>query len=378
MATKIVTKNRAQKISILFENKNESQALRDILSMYVQSLGHNKSVQEYDVTSIGNWLLNHHQPFVNEFANSHTKPSYRLQSKRTYIKNRINDLVQLGLMKSTGTTQSEKNNTDKQLYAFTKEGYIFAWLLEAKYAENKNRRAIAIENFFRELSTYSIDSNSSFTFCFVKYVERCSEEGVFAEYNVEDIEDIIELFPITENYFRFFRLLFLCGLYTNEKTSRIILEIIQELDEETKDLIKCQLKLDIESNYYDGMGASKDWEIARSDNIQNYDVVTLQGYCLECKMMWPHLMDLFQFLKMGSESKCSTPNGDLVITSKLICANCNREDCRFIVPIWYVPTGIIKSVTSIEFLESIYENIQTKGNKVDPSTQISNEYQIIK
>ena len=339
--------------------------------MYIHSLGHNKSVQEYDVTSIGNWLLNYHQPFVNEFSKSHTKPSYRLQSKRTYIKNRINDLVQLGLMKSTGTTQSEKNNTDKQLYAFTKEGYIFAWLLEAKYAEDKNRRAIAIENFFRELSTYSIDSNSSFTFCFVKYVERCSEEGVFAE-------DIIELFPITENYFRFFRLLFLCGLYTNEKSSRIILEIIQELDEETKDLIKCQLKLDIESNYYDGMGASKDWEIARSDNIQNYDVVTLQGYCLECKMMWPHIMDLFQFLKMGSKPKCATPCGDMVITSKLICPNCNREDCRFIVPIWYVPTDIIKPVTSIEFLESIYEVIQTKGNKVDPSEQISNEYQIIK
>jgi hypothetical protein len=119
MATKIVTKNRAQKISIVFENKNESQALRDILSMYIQSLGQNKSVQEYDVTSIGNWLLEHHQPFINEFASSHTKPSYRLQSRRTYIKNRISDLVELELMRLAGTTQSEKNNTDKQLYAFT-------------------------------------------------------------------------------------------------------------------------------------------------------------------------------------------------------------------------------------------------------------------
>ena len=95
MATKIVTKKRAQKISILFENGDESLALRDILSMYIQSIKQNKSIQEYDVTSIGNWLLEHHQPFINEFANSHTKPSYRLQSRRTYIKNRINDLVEL-------------------------------------------------------------------------------------------------------------------------------------------------------------------------------------------------------------------------------------------------------------------------------------------
>ena len=378
MATKIVTKNRALKISILFENGDESQALRDILSMYIQSIKQNKSIQEYDVTSIGNWLLEHHQPFINEFANSHTKPSYRLQSRRTYIKNRINDVVELELMRLAGTTQSEKNNTDKQLYAFTKEGYIFAWLLEAKYAKDKERRAVAVDCFLRELCTYSIHSNSSFTFCFIKYVERCSEEGVFAEYGEEDLEHIIELFPITKNYFRFYRLLFLWGLYTNQKSSRIILEIIQELDEETKQLIQCQLKLDIESNYYDGMGASKDWEIARSDNIQNYDVVTLQGYCLECKMMWPYVMDLFQFLKMGSKPKCSTPTGDIVITSKLICPNCNREDCRFIIPIWYVPTSMIKSVSSIEYLERCYNNIQTKGDKIDPSTQISTEYQIIK
>ena len=137
MATKIVTKNRAKKISILFENGDESLALRDILSMYIQSIKQNKSTQEYDVTSIGNWLLAHHQPFINEFDNSHTKPSYRLQSRRTYIKNRINDLVELELMRLAGTTKSEKNNTDKQLYAFTKEGYIFAWLIKAKYAKDE-------------------------------------------------------------------------------------------------------------------------------------------------------------------------------------------------------------------------------------------------
>jgi hypothetical protein len=155
------------------------------------------------------------------------------------------------------------------------------------------------------------------------------------------------------------------------KDSRIILEIIQELDEETKDLIKCQLKLDIESNYYDGMGASKDWEIIRSDNIANYNVVTLHGYCLECKLMLPYVMDLFQFLNLGSRPKCYSPNGGLLVTSTLICPNCNREDCRFVIPIWYVPTRMIKSVTSVEYLERCYNNIQTKGDKIDPSAQIS-------
>jgi len=65
------------------------------------------------------------------------------------------------------------------------------------------------------------------------------------------------------------------------------------------------------------------------------------------------------------------------MTSKIICPNCNREDCRFVIPIWYVPTRLMKSVTSIEYLESYYNDIQTKGDKIDASTQISTEYQII-
>src|SRR5215831_16301458 len=99
-----------------------SLGLRDILLMYIQSIKQNKSIQEYDVTSIGNWLLEHHQPFKTEFDNSHTKPAYRLQSKRTYIKNRINDLVELELMRLAGTTKSEKNNTDKHFMPLQKRG----------------------------------------------------------------------------------------------------------------------------------------------------------------------------------------------------------------------------------------------------------------
>jgi hypothetical protein len=378
MGQKIVIKNRLQKISILFdENDENASARRDILSWYVKSLKQNKIIGVFDFKTIGYWLLDHNQSFIHEFTNSQARPSYHLHSKRTFILYRLNELIELGLLEERGNAPSEKNQLDKKTYAFTKEGCIFAWLIEAKYAENNNRRSVAIESLFRELSSYVIESDSSFTDCFVKYVNQCIEQGAFAEVDAEYIDDIIKLFPITQNYFRFFRLQFLYGLYSDQQFSRIFLKIVEESDEESQSLMLLQLKLDIESNYYDGMGTSKEWEKERYDSIQDHDVVTLQGYCLECKRLWPYRMNIFEFLKLGTKPKTYAPDGGILITSKLICPNCNRPDCRFVVPVWYVPTGFTKPVTSIEYMERAYDIIQTKGNIIDPSTQISDETQKI-
>jgi hypothetical protein len=46
--------------------------------------------------------------FVNEFASSKIPKSYRVHSKRTYIQNRLNDLINAGFMYMTGTVKSKK------------------------------------------------------------------------------------------------------------------------------------------------------------------------------------------------------------------------------------------------------------------------------
>jgi hypothetical protein len=104
------------------------------------------------------------------------------------------------------------------------------------------------------------------------------------------------------------------GLYTNQESARIILEIIDELDQEKRKLVLLQLKLDIESNYYDRMDATHDWELKRYYNITNERVVTIEGYCLECRSKFPFEMDIIEFLGTGSHPKCYSPDGALFQT----------------------------------------------------------------
>lgn len=69
----------------------------------------------------------------------------------------------------------------------------------------------------------------------------------------------------------------------------------------TQKLMLMQLKLDIESNYYDEMNTSRDWELHRYYNISDHNIVTLLSYCLDCKSIRPIAVTTLEFLKMGSK-----------------------------------------------------------------------------
>lgn len=106
-------------ISILFDQKNDNrdaQARRDILSWYVESVYKAQPVEGFRHRDLGNWLLNNHLPFRDEFAGSHTKPSYRLHSKRTYIQSRINELVDLRIIEKEEPRR--RRRTKKSTYHY--------------------------------------------------------------------------------------------------------------------------------------------------------------------------------------------------------------------------------------------------------------------
>jgi hypothetical protein len=383
MPKKLLTRGVPPKISMLFKDSKDALACRDILSWYTKLTAKEEQIQDFDTTKVGHWLLEHHQPFIDDFTRppeSHTRISYRLQSKRPYIKNRLNDLLGLGLIEERGTILAEKGVVKKKVYAFTKEGCLWSWLIEARYAENKERRSVAINNFFGELSAFVMEFHTSFTDAFVEYVNRCTSEGIFVELDEYYFEHLVHsLFPLTQNYFRFFRFSFLFGLYTNEATSRILVGILEKLDENTQALVLMQLKLDIESNYYDEMNTSKEWESHRYDNISNHNVVTVQGYCLECKSLWPYTFDIFEFLKIGSKPWCYAPDGSIYITSKISCQKCNKPKSRFGVPVLYVPSMAFgkKHPVSPEQIEKVYDKIQHKTPKIDRSKLVEHEHQRI-
>jgi hypothetical protein len=384
MSKELLTRKPLPKISILFDENDNALACRDILSWYAKSTQKKQIINEFDVTTIAYWLLDHHIPFQRFYdrpPESHTSYPNRIQSKRPYIKNRLSMLVELNLIEVKGKKPADRGMSEKQVYAFTEEGHLWSWLIEAKYASDNNRRSVALNNFFGELSAYVSNSNTSFTDSFIEYVEKCTSQGLVPELYSDHYFDYLvhNLYPLTQNYFRFFRFTFLMGLYTNEDTSRILLEIIEDTDEDTQKLILTQLKLDIESNYYDEMNTSKDWELARYDNLSDHNVITLQGYCLDCKSLWPFTWKTLDFLKQGNKPHCYSPDGQMRITAKIICPNCNKPNSRFGVPVLYVPTRAFseKHRISPEDIEKDYDIIQTRTPRIQKATLIEDEQQKI-
>jgi hypothetical protein len=371
-----------RKISILFEQEdNDAQARRDIISWHVKSVknkGH--PIETFKLTELGNWLLENHLPFKEEYVGSHVPRSYRLHSKRTYIQSRLDELVQLNIVKKKGTAKAEKNRAaDIPLYSFTQIGYIFAWLFEAKYStENKDDRANAIRMFFTELASYINTScgASSAVDISTNFFKRCVEEGVQNRINDDYLNMFINLLPMSDgflpqHFLRFLRHFIMAGLYVNQEFARIFLELIKESDDQTRDLILLQLKLDIESYYSDGMGTTIGWEMERHKFIDNPAMVVIQVYCVACKLKTVYTIGLLDFLKMGGTGHapaCSL-NGDLIdgdpmpdmnsdrrigIIFRIVPDYCNikHKECDLLIPILYVPPRYLSPhLLSTEYME---------------------------
>jgi hypothetical protein len=132
--------------------RNQRLIYQDIISIWFELRLKANNKDEFNITDIGNYLLKHHRPFINEFANSRITQSNRLQSKRTYIEKRIKNLMELDLVYQDRYTKAEKNDTKTPIYKFTLEGKVLSWLIACEKKEDEdNTRAKYIDLFANEL-----------------------------------------------------------------------------------------------------------------------------------------------------------------------------------------------------------------------------------
>jgi hypothetical protein len=229
---------------------------RDILSWSTK-----QQYREFDVTEIGHWLLEHHQPFRDEFANSHIPSSYRLHSKRTYITSRLDELAQLRVLQKTRTVKSAKNDTEKTLYAFTREGSFIAWLVEAYYTkEDKVRRSEATAAVFDILGSYLRNDGSSFAQFVTVFIDKLRQENmlhILIEHSTYNLARLV-----LQQDLRLAREVFPAIAHVGIVPTRIFKEAFKELSETTKRLLLFQFKMDIESNY-GSWELTKEWEEMR-------------------------------------------------------------------------------------------------------------------
>jgi hypothetical protein len=318
--------------SILESSDYDSKLCHDIFAWYTHKAKIGETKNEFVFTELGNWLLEHHIPFINDYSGSKIGKSYRLHSRRSYIQSRIDDLLFLELIERKGTSKSEKSHIDIPVYSFTMEGLIFAWLLEAKDSKEKDRSK-AIDKVFELLSVCLLRINSHSAYFFSIFLKKCIDKRLSTYYDDDAVKTLSIIttdfaFPVNRPTI-YFRLFFSVAWSIYNESIKILVETIGQLDKDIQKLILLQFKLDIESEY-DGFYITRDWEAMRYNNLQNYDKVTIQGRCESCKAEYPFQVNIMEFLKFPYIYAYDS-DVDIKI-ERLNCKNCRKQNSVIIIP----------------------------------------------
>jgi hypothetical protein len=317
-------------ISSIIDSSYKHAALcRDILRWCTIKFEQKEPLKQFDITEIGNWLLEHHQPFVHEYTDSasHIPKSYRLHSKRTYITDRINELISLELVDIEKRIKSTKNDTKKNVFYFTDEGTFIAWLIEAYSSEGK-RRSKAIFNLLGILSIqFFVYDTSSFGEFMLRFLTKHGDSEQIRSTLVDNYEFLVSLF--VERNRRKARQLFLAGgSLNNLELLEAFKDTLMEMTEQKRKLLLLEFKLDIESNDY---GSIDDWELMRYNNISDYSKVTLLGVCDKCKL-YPFLLDIFEFMALPHTFKYRMKG--FYDFQRINCKKCGKRNGLSILQTW--------------------------------------------
>jgi hypothetical protein len=307
--------------------------------------------QEFRFTELGKWLIENHRPFKDEFAGSHIPRSYRLHAKRNYIKSRLEDLIRVGLIEKRGTAKAEKNQSDTPIYKFTPGGIIVgAILIASKTSQGGSSRNSATARAVLLISAYLKHVNKVSTFLFLSnFFAKCEQEQRYEDYSFIHMLRVLFSYLYHSREFNLHqaRIAVMCIPTLYEDLEDIFFQTLNELDEQTRKLLLLQFKMDVEADYsYNHQIDAeivREWELMRFENIKNYSNVTLSGYCKECKMSYPFVMDIFAFIRLpdifavehGIDPDTWQIEESTAVVQKIDCFKCGKKSCLIIIPNWY-------------------------------------------
>jgi hypothetical protein len=236
---------------------------------------------------LAKWLLNNNQEFINRYKDLSTRniniPN-RIENTQRRTKHRLNDLVNLQLIKVNGYGKETKGTGTVPIYSFTDFGLLLAWLIKSINPEEQVKAENEIFNLIDSLLTVKEDSSSATSF-YSQFFRKCKEKGAFGEI-VQHIIDVLHSKHIINSMQELFEHVADLG-FKDEKIRRDFMDlwnkIFEELDQNIKALVLFQMKLDAERRFQNSKEyLTKEYEEVRFQNRNNYDSIVIEGTCDKC------------------------------------------------------------------------------------------------
>jgi hypothetical protein len=288
-----------------------------------------KGLQPFKFTELANWLLDNNINLRNEFADSHIPKSYRVHCKSSFIKTRLNNMIRAREIEGTEKTKAQKNNQVISLYTYTLHSFLVALSLydnlkDKKYDDLRAKH----RSIFYNLAKSQLDSD----YCvenefYSKFLDKLYEQANFENF-VTISSTFMEGFRSSVHTLIFPWLDYgdaygfdqgMVGgnkILKEPQISSVVLETLNELDPESRELLFFQLKFGIEDHYY-GRCSTKEFEKLRIKNISNENQVTIQTKCSKCGSCFPVTVNLDDLLRRHS--------GQIDESHIFPCPNCDSD-----------------------------------------------------
>jgi hypothetical protein len=253
---------------------------------------------------LAKWLIKNYSEFIALYKGRDVKDDYKIENTQRRVKNRLKDLEILGLVKQHGETKQQKGTGETPVYAYTRYGYVLAWIIESFSPECRDKANNEIYNWFEII--FRVDEYSpSFTIFYANFFKRCKEKGQF--------ESIVSLFRsilrsttwLTNPFDLFNEVLFRIFNYpANTDPFHFTLnETLNELDVNTKELFLYYNKLELERRMELLAKHPQGFEDVRFRSRGNPHIVTVGSYCTLCKVYFALGLDLLDYRERTLDAK---------------------------------------------------------------------------
>jgi len=304
---------------------NSASTYQRILK-YCLFLKQNRQSQNDDNQSFTWWEAT--DWLTKDTSNSSDKATKdRVENPQRTIKNKLQNLVDLELIRVSGSRSMKKGTGTTPTYQCTKFGYLVAWIIES-FDENNDQELIQSEIYTLVSDIFTIkEHSSSSNIFFSKFIKKCNDRKEFRNIIVLFRQGISEgnLLKITDLFNYIWRLDFE-DLQTRIRFNNIFFETLAELDPEIQKLILYALKLDIERRMKAVSDNFENFERARFMKRADYNKVALEGFCSICDRLIYIGVDVRDYRKSVVDSYSERTR---FLSGK--CPECNKDS--LIIPI---------------------------------------------
>jgi hypothetical protein len=237
---------------------------------------------------LAKWLMKNNEEFVNyyqDFPTRNVTMSNRIEARKNRIKSKLNDVIYLDLIRIGGTTKASTTDANIDLYRYTENGCLIAWLIQSMYPE---KRENADNEIHKILCSHFENEGSSDSLFYVIAFNIMKDRGLFGNfanllrqvlYDGKPIWSISELLSavrppkhLIEN-----------GAKNPAAIIGDIHEIIRGMDPAKRKLFFYHMKTSIEERMQKSLCMPAEYEKLRFEIRDKPLLVAIEGICKECK-----------------------------------------------------------------------------------------------